>query len=119
MNTDTEDVHIRITNKLTNRVFSKSILAKSTPNLEFTPLKVQEYLCQSVHNIVKWHQSSSKDKNSKQLNSLLCSDGGLVHCIQLVFNVGIKANTYHKDDDLWQLIGKYKSFFKTFFVNIK
>lgn len=100
---------ITITNNYTNVEFISNFTNVTSEPPEQTSSEIQSNLCDCVTNIVKWHQKTTKEKQNKTLNMLLCCKKGLVPCLELVFLFGIRPNIFQEECEksLWSLISNY------------
>nr|XP_023011948.1 DENN domain-containing protein 5B [Leptinotarsa decemlineata] len=60
------------------------------PRPELKPSQIQHMLGDCVNKIVKWHYRRSSERHTT-LTALLCSDNGLVSCLENVFLLGFKS----------------------------
>ncbi|CAG9767033.1 unnamed protein product [Ceutorhynchus assimilis] len=62
-----------------------------SPRPEMKPSELQYMLGDCVNNIVKWRYTRSSERHTT-LTALLCSEDGLVHCLENVFLLGFKSS---------------------------
>ncbi|KAL5282754.1 DENND5B family protein [Megaselia abdita] len=111
---------ITVTNNYTCVEFASKFTNVTSEPPEQTSSEIQSNLCDCVTNIVKWHQKTTKEKQNKTLNMLLCSKKGLVHCLELVFLFGMRQNIFQEQNDksLWGLIVKFKDIIDAHLVDL-
>lgn len=75
--------------------------------LELKPTQIQHMLGDCVNNIVKWHYRRNSERHTT-LTALLCSENGLVFCLENVFLLGFKsARLFVGKNYLWDYFGSY------------
>ncbi|CAH0560214.1 unnamed protein product [Brassicogethes aeneus] len=82
------------------------------PRQELKPSQIQHMLGDCVNNIVKWHYRRSSERHTT-LTALLCSENGLVLCLENVFLLGFKsAKLFVGKHYLWDYFVKVKEYFE-------
>ncbi|KAJ8944377.1 hypothetical protein NQ318_017696 [Aromia moschata] len=96
-------------------------LGRSTPRArspappgrpELKPSQIQHMLGDCVNKIVKWHYRRSSERHTT-LTALLCSENGLVFCLENVFLLGFKsARLFMGKHYLWDYFVRAKEQFE-------
>ncbi|ENN76384.1 hypothetical protein YQE_07106, partial [Dendroctonus ponderosae] len=83
-----------------------------SPRPEMKPSELQYMLGDCVNNIVKWRYTRSSERHTT-LTALLCSEDGLVHCLENVFLLGFKsARMFVGKNYLWDYFVRVKDQFE-------
>ncbi|XP_018572817.1 DENN domain-containing protein 5B isoform X2 [Anoplophora glabripennis] len=83
------------------------------PRIELKPSQIQHMLGDCVNKIVKWHYRRSSERHTT-LTALLCSENGLVFCLENVFLLGFKsARLFMGKHYLWDYFVRVKEHFES------
>ncbi|KAG5882112.1 hypothetical protein JTB14_016875 [Gonioctena quinquepunctata] len=94
-------------------VLAEVEISAPSPKIELKPSQIQHMLGDCVNKIVKWHYRRSSERHTT-LTALLCSDNGLVSCLENVFLLGFKsARLFMGKHYLWDYFVRVKEQFET------
>ncbi|CAG9861723.1 unnamed protein product [Phyllotreta striolata] len=83
------------------------------PKIEMKPSQIQVMLGDCVNKIIKWHHRRNSERHTT-LTALLCSDNGLVTCLENVFLLGFRsAKLFMGKHYLWDYFVKVKEQFES------
>ncbi|XP_028143559.1 DENN domain-containing protein 5B [Diabrotica virgifera virgifera] len=109
---EVEEITIKSSGGSLGRSTPRSRSPAIAPRSEMKPSQIQHMLGDCVNKIIKWHHRRTSERHTT-LTALLCSDNGLVFCLENVFLLGFKsARLFMGKHYLWDYFVRVKEQFE-------
>ncbi|XP_056642345.1 DENN domain-containing protein 5B [Diorhabda sublineata] len=107
-----EDITVKSSTGSLGRSTPRSRSPAIAPRTEMKSSQIQHMLGDCVNKIIKWHHRRTSERHTT-LTALICSDNGLVSCLEKVFLLGFKsARLFMGKHYLWDYFVRVKEQFE-------